>query len=105
VGAGTDFPVNTINPFVNMYVMITRKDPQGIVYGAGEAISREEALRLYTTSAAHYTFEESIKGSVEPGKLADLTVLSGDVLTVPEEAVKDLRATMTIVGGRIVYQR
>jgi predicted amidohydrolase YtcJ len=105
VGAGTDFPVNTINPFLNMYVMVTRKDPNGTVYGAKEAISREEALRLYTTSAAHYTFEEGIKGSIEPGKLADLAVLSADLLTVPAEAIKDVTVLTTIVGGKVVYQR
>jgi predicted amidohydrolase YtcJ len=105
VGAGTDFPVNTINPFLNMYVMVTRKDPRGVVYGAKEAISREEALRLYTISAAHYTFEENIKGSIEPGKLADLVVLSRDLLTVPEESIKDVQALTTIVGGKVVFQR
>ena len=105
VGAGTDFPVNTVNPFLNMYVMVTRKDPNGTVYGAKEAISREEALRLYTTSPAHYTFEEGIKGSIEPGKLADLVVLSADLLTVPAESIKDVTAQTTIVGGKVVYQR
>jgi len=105
VGAGTDFPVNSIDPFLNMYIMVARKDPRGTVYGAKEAISREEALRLYTTSAAHYTFEENIKGSIEPGKLADLVVLSDDLLTVPEGSIKDIRALTTIVGGKIVYQR
>jgi len=105
LGAGTDYPVNTVNPFLNMYVMITRKDPQGTVYGAKEAVSREEALRLYTTSPAHYTFEESVKGSIEPGKLADLVVLSADPLTVPEESIKDITALTTIVVGRVVFQR
>ena len=105
VGAGTDFPVNTVNPFLNMYVMVTRKDPNGTVYGAKEAIGREEALRLYTTSPAHYTFEEGIKGSIEPGKLADLVVLSADLLTVPAESIKDITAHTTIAGGKVVYQR
>ena len=72
LGAGTDFPVNPINPFINMSVMVTRKDPNGHVYGANEAISREQALRLYTSAASHYMFEEGKKGSIEPGKLADL---------------------------------
>ena len=88
-----------------MYVMVTRKDPNGTVYGAKEAISREEALRLYTTSPAHYTFEEGIKGSIEPGKLADLVVLSADLLTVPAESIKDITAQTTIAGGKVVYQR
>jgi predicted amidohydrolase YtcJ len=105
VGAGTDFPVNVIDPFLGMYIMVTRKDPRGVVYGAGEAITREQALRLYTSSAAHYSFEEKAKGTIEPGKLADLVVLSEDLLTVREEAIKDVKAVTTMVGGKVVYQR
>lgn len=105
VGAGTDFPVNSLDPFLSMYIMVTRKDPRGVVYGPREAVTREEALRLYTSSAAHYTFEENIKGTIEPGKLADLVVLSEDLLTIPEEAIRNVKAMTTIVGGRVVYQR
>jgi predicted amidohydrolase YtcJ len=105
LGAGTDFPVNVIDPFLGMYIMVTRKDPRGVVYGTGEAITREQALRLYTSSAAFYTFEEKAKGTIEPGKLADLVVLSADLLTVPEEAIKDVKAVTTMVGGKVVYQR
>jgi len=60
-----------------MYIMVTRKDPNGNVYGASEAISREQALRLYTSAAARYTFEEGRKGTLAPGKLADLVVSLG----------------------------
>jgi hypothetical protein len=105
LGAGTDFPVNPINPFLNMYIMVTRKDPNGNVYGASEAISREQALRLYTSSAARYNFEEGRKGTLEPGKLADLVVLSADYLAVPEDQIKDIKADVTIVGGKVVFQR
>ncbi len=105
LGAGTDFPVNPINPLLNMYIMVTRKDPNGNVYGASEAISREQALRLYTRAAARYTFEERRKGTLEPGKLADLVVLSADYLTVPEDQIKDIKADVTIVGGKVVFQR
>jgi predicted amidohydrolase YtcJ len=105
LGAGTDFPVNPINPFLNMYIMVTRKDPNGNVYGASEAISREQALRLYTSAAARYTFEEARKGTLEPGKLADLVVLSADYVTVPEDQIKDIKADVTIVGGKVVFQR
>jgi predicted amidohydrolase YtcJ len=105
LGAGTDFPVNGIDPFLNMYIMVSRKSPDGARYGPSEAISREEALRLYTTSAAHYTFEEKVKGSIEAGKLADLVVLSADPLTVPEEGIKDIHALTTIVAGKVVYER
>ena len=105
LGAGTDFPVNGINPFLNMYIMVSRTDPEGTRYGPSEAISREEALRLYTTAGAHYTFEERVKGSIEAGKLADLVVLSADPLTVAEEGLKDIQALTTIVAGKVVYER
>lgn len=103
-GAGADYPANTYNPFINMYIMVTRKDHNGVVYGADQAITRQEAIRLYTNGSAAYTFEEQLKGSIEPGKLADLVVISDDILTCPEAAIKDIRALMTIVGGKIVYQ-
>jgi predicted amidohydrolase YtcJ len=105
LGAGTDFPVNTINPFINIYIMVTRKDPNGHVYGPKEVISREQALRLYTSAASHYMFEEEKKGSIERGKLADLAVLSADLLTVPENQIKDIEADLTIVDGKVVFQR
>lgn len=105
LGAGTDFPVNPINPFINMYVMVTRKDPSSHVYGANEAISREQALRLYNSAASHYMFEEGKKGSIEPGKLADLAVLSADLMTIPEDQIKDIKADLTVVGGKIVFER
>jgi len=105
VGGGTDFPTNILNPFINIYVMVTRKDMNGEVYGKDQAITRQEALRLYTTSAARYTFSENRTGSVEPGKLADLVVLSDDILTVPGDSIKNIQAVITIVGGKTVFQR
>jgi predicted amidohydrolase YtcJ len=105
LGAGTDFPVNPINPFLNMYIMVTRKDPAGHIYGASEAISREQALRLYTSAASRYMFEEARKGTLEVGKLADLAVLSADFINVPEDQIKDIKADMTVVGGKVVFQR
>jgi predicted amidohydrolase YtcJ len=105
VGSGTDFSVNVLDPYVNIYVAVTRKDMNGIVYGKEQAITREEAIRLYTSSAARFTFAEDAKGSIEPGKLADLVVISDDLLTVPEDAIRSIQALTTMVGGRIVYQR
>lgn len=105
LGAGTDFPVNPLNPFLTMYIMVTRKDPAGHVYGASEAIGREQALRLYTSAASRYMFEEARKGTLEAGKLADLVVLSADFMSVPDEQIKDIKADMTVVGGKIVFQR
>jgi predicted amidohydrolase YtcJ len=105
LGAGTDFPVNPINPFLNIYIMVTRKDPNGNVYGASEAISREQALRLYTSAASRYMFDEGRKGTLEAGKLADLAVLSADIMSVPEDQIRDIKADMTMVGGKVVFQR
>jgi predicted amidohydrolase YtcJ len=101
--AGTDNPVNLLNPFVGMYIMVTRKDPRGHVYGADQAVTREQALRLYTNAGPYYTFEEKKKGSIEVGKLADMVVLSADYLTVPEEAIKAILPLQTIVDDKVVY--
>ena len=95
--------VNPYNPFLGMWSAITRQTERGNVIMPGEAISREDALRMYTINNAYSTFEEDLKGSVEVGKLADLVVLSDDILTCPAEKIKDIRSEMTIVGGKIVY--
>lgn len=105
VAQGTDFPINPLDPFINMYIMVTRKDVNGEVWGADQAITREEAIRLYTSAASRYSFSEHKTGTVEPGKLADLAFLSADPLTVPDEAIKDIVALRTMVAGRTVYQR
>jgi len=105
VAQGTDYPINLLNPFINMYVMVTRKDKNGDVFGASERISREEAIRLYTSSAARYSFAEEKTGTIEPGKYADMTVISDDILGVPDEAIKDIVAIRTIVEGRTVFER
>jgi len=101
--AGTDNQVNILNPFVGLYIMVTRKDPTGKVYGADQALTREEALRLYTNAGPYYTFDERRKGSIEVGKLADMVVLSADYLTVPEERIKDIKVVQTIVNDKVVY--
>jgi len=103
VAGGTDSPVIPYNPFWAMYHFITRDTISDGVYGATQRITREEALRIYTINNARLTFEESIKGSIEPGKLADLVVLSADFLSVPESAVPSIRPLATMVGGRFVY--
>jgi len=105
VAQGTDYPINLLSPFINMYVMVTRRDKNGDVFGAEERISREEAIRLYTSSAARYSFSEGMTGSIEPGKYADMVVLSDDILTVEEEAIKDIAAVRTIIEGRTIFER
>ena len=101
--AGTDNQVNILNPFVGLYIMVTRKDPTGKVYGADQALTREEALRLYTNAGPYYTFDERRKGAIEVGRLADMVVLSDDYLSVPDERIKDIKVVQTIVGDKVVY--
>ena len=96
--------VNPYNPFFGMWMAITRKMVDGEVMHPEQAISREEALRMWTLNGAYLSFEEGIKGSIEPGKLADLAVISKDYLTCPVEEIKDIEALETMVDGRIVYQ-
>lgn len=92
-----------IPPFLNMEVLVTRKDQDGKVWGEHQRIDRREALYMYTRWAAEYVLKEKVLGSIEPGKWADLVVLDNDFLAVPEERMSDLRVLMTVVGGRIVY--
>jgi len=103
VAGGTDSPVIPYNPFWAMYHFISRETISDGVYGANQRITREEALRIFTMSNAKLTFEENFKGSIEPGKLADLVVLSVDILTVPEKQIESLKPVATMVGGRFVY--
>lgn len=97
--------INPYNPFLAMWTMITRKTEQGSVIGVSEAVSREEALKIYTINNAYASFEESLKGSIEPGKLADIVVLSDDYLECPVDDIKDIEALITIVDGKIVYSK
>ncbi len=107
-GGGTDAPVAHWNPYVSLWWMVTRKvEIKGKItgpLGPDERISRQEALRLYTMGSADVDFVEDKLGSIEPGKLADLAVLSDDYLTIPEDRIRDLHCTMTVLDGAVVYQ-
>jgi predicted amidohydrolase YtcJ len=92
-----------IGPLVGIYAAVTRKGMSGRVFGADEAISVEEAVRGYTINSAYINFDEDIKGSLEVGKLADMIVLSDDVLTVDAESIMDIEIEQTYVGGELVY--
>ncbi len=92
-----------IGPFVGLYAAVTRKGMSGAVYGEGEKLTMAEALRGYTINGAWLTREEAIKGSIEPGKLADLVVLDRDPLTIPAEQIPGLAVRQTYLGGRLVY--
>ncbi|MDP9112982.1 MAG: amidohydrolase [Acidobacteriota bacterium] len=91
------------NPFIPLYYYVSRKTRDGRVLGPQEKISRQEALRLATNNNAFATWEEKVKGSIEPRKLADFVILSGDFMTVPEEQILKLHPLATYVGGRKVY--
>ncbi len=105
VGGGTDATrVASYNPWVSLYWLVTGKTVGGLpLYGDANRLEREEALRLWTLGSAYKSNEEKVKGALMPGRYADLAVLSHDFMTVPEEAIKDITAIMTVVGGKIVY--
>lgn len=105
---GTDVPVEPLSPLASFYASISRKTLQGLPpegYEPDQKMSREEALRSYTIDAAFGAFEENIKGSAEPGKLADFTVFSDNIMTIPEEDILSTDIDMTIVGGKVLYER
>lgn len=95
--------INPYNPFLSMWAVVARKTERGSNIVPGEALTREQALRMFTINNAYASFEETLKGSIEPGKFADLAVLSQNILTCPEEAIKDIKVLMTIIDGKIVY--
>lgn len=104
VSAGSDWPsAGTSNPFVALSFYVTRQTASSGYLGVSQKISREEALRAATINNAYMTFEEKVKGSIEPGKLADFLILSADILTVPEDQIISLRPLATYVGGKMVY--
>jgi len=104
VSAGTDAPVVPYPPLWTIYHFVTRDTITGGVLGEDQRIRREEALRLSTINNAYLNFEEKVKGSLEPGKYADLVVLSDDIMTCPEQRIRDMSILATMVGGKIVYQ-
>ena len=104
VAGGSDYSKIPPSPFEGIYFFVTRQTKKWGVIGPEHAVTRAQALQMYTLNSAYLTFEESIKGSIEPGKLADLVILSGDYLTVPDEEILELKPLATLVGGKVVYQ-
>ena len=105
VGGGSDWSLLPADPFWMIYYFVTRDTRLWGVMGPQQRVTRQEALRMMTINNAYITMEEDVKGSLEPGKLADLVVLSGDYLTVPDEQIKELKALATVLGGKVVYQQ
>jgi predicted amidohydrolase YtcJ len=96
---------NPYNPFFGMWMVISRKTTDGTVYNPEQKLSRQQALRMWTWNAAYLSFDEQIKGSIEPGKLADLVIIDRDYLSCPEDEIQDIQVLQTIVGGKVVYDR
>lgn len=100
---GTDVPVEDVSPIACYYAAVTRKMKNGQVFYGRQKMSREEALRSYTLNGAYASFSEKITGSLAPGKYADITVLSNDILTVPDDEIPGTKILLTIVGGNVMY--
>jgi len=107
VPGGSDAPVERGEPMIEFYAAVARKDLKGFS-GAGwhpeEAVSRDQALKMFTIWPAYAAFEENVRGSIEVGKLADFTVLSADIMKIPEMDILKTHCVMTVIGGEIVFE-
>jgi predicted amidohydrolase YtcJ len=103
VAARTDAPVVPFPPLWTMYHFVTRDTISGGDMGPDQKITRQEALSIATINNAYLTFDESRKGSIEPGKLADFVVLSEDILEAPAKRIEQAKVLMTVVGGKPVF--
>ena len=105
LGNGTDVPVEPINPFASIQASVTRVMRNGEAFHPSEAMTAREALESYTLGNAYAAFEEDVKGSIEPGKLADLVVISQNILTVEPEEISQTEVLHTIIGGELRFSR
>ena len=108
IAGGSDAPVERGEPMIEFYAAVARKSLSGFS-GEGwhpeQALSREQALKMFTIWAAYAAFEDNVKGSIEAGKLADLTVLSADIMKIAEQEIPKTRCVMTVIGGEVVFQK
>ena len=102
--ASSDYPCAPCEPLLGIQSCVTRTDVNGRVWGANQKVSVEEALKIFTLHGAYASFEENIKGSITPGKLADFVVLGDDLAAVDPLTIKDIPVEMTVVGGEAVYE-
>jgi predicted amidohydrolase YtcJ len=106
IANGTDVPVEDEDPIPNFYCAVTRRSKKdGVPFHPEQAMTREEALKSYTWNNAYAIFSEDELGSLKVGKRADITVLSQDLLTVPEGKIPATQVVYTIVGGKVAYQK
>lgn len=102
---GTDAPVESVNTFENYYALVTRALSDGTTFYPNQKMTRIEALKAYTYNGAYAAFEENIKGSLRTGKLADIAILSKDLLTIPDDDITSTEVLYSIVGGKVKYER
>lgn len=100
----SDRPVVLGAPLLGIWAAVNRETEAGVVLAPEEGVTPEQAIRMYTINAAYASFEEGVKGSIEPGKLADLVVLSDDPTRVPPQKIRDIKVLKTIVAGRVAYE-
>jgi len=105
IANGTDAPVEATDPLPGYYALVTRKQKNGEVFYGDQRMTREEALKAYTLNGAYAAFEEKTRGSLAPGKFADMTVLSADITKIPEEDIQKAEVLYTIVGGKVRYKK
>jgi predicted amidohydrolase YtcJ len=105
LGLDLNEALNPFNPFLTMYTATTRRTESGQVSNAAESVSRQEALRMMTSMAARFSFDEKNRGSIETGKLGDFVVLDDHFLTCPPDRLRTIAADLTVIGGRVVFER
>jgi predicted amidohydrolase YtcJ len=105
IAGHSDYPASPYNPLLAIHSLVNRRTERGIPFSPNQAITVYEALRMYTIDAAYASFDEKSKGSIEPCKFADLTILSENPLTVARDRIKNIEVLMTIANGKIVYQK
>jgi len=105
IANGTDVPVEAVDPIANFYALVTRKMNNGEAFYPAQKMGRVQALRSYTLNCAYAAFEENFKGSLIAGKLADITVLSKDILAIPDNEIRQTEVLYTIVGGKVMYEK
>lgn len=107
IAGGSDAPVERGEPMIEFYAAVARKDQKGFSgegWHSEQAVTRQQALKMFTAWAAFAAFEEKSRGSIEVGKLADLTVLSADIMKIPEMEILKTRCVMTVIGGAVVWE-
>ena len=104
IANGTDTPVEDVDPIASFYASVARRMADGTAFYPDQRMTREEALRSYTLNGAYAAFEEDVKGSITPGKLADVVVLSKDILKIPEAEIPTAKVVLTILGGQVRWR-